>query len=74
MSAHPTYALVGSRTGDFLTYGGRVIVHHSKDEMSFLFPRTRVVKVTSDPGPTIRLKDHPDLTHVQWPLRKEAFR
>jgi hypothetical protein len=67
--------LHGARSGDLLTYGGRVIVHSNKDEMQFLFPDARVVRVTDGDslGPTLRLKDHPGMAAVRFPLRREDF-
>lgn len=69
------YALVGPRTGDLLSYGGRVIVHHDRAEMEFLFPQARIVQVTDgDLGqPTMRLQDHPDMASTSFPLRREEF-
>lgn len=69
---HPTYALQGLRTGEHLSHGGRVIVHHSKAELAFLFPRTKVVKLQEKPGRIIRLADVPDLVDVHFPPRKET--
>lgn len=68
------YGLVGRTTHDWLSYQGRVIVHHDKAEMAYLVPGTRVERITSDPGPIMQLRDHPDLASVVWPLTKEQFR
>lgn len=68
------YGLVGEHSKDWLSYGGRVIVHHNRAEMAFLFPNTRIEKITSDPGPTMRLQDHPGLTAVLWPLNRNTFK
>lgn len=70
------YGLVGARTRDFLTYGGRVLFHDNRGELEFLVPDTRVVElppsIPSDQTLPIRL--HPDLVTVEWPLTKEQFR
>lgn len=68
------YALVGDRSRDLLTYGGRVIVHQDRSEMEWLFPMSRVVEVRGDVGPEMLLRDHPSMAAVEFPLRKEAFR
>lgn len=69
------FALVGPRTGELLTYGGRVLVHNSRHEMEWLFPRSRVVRITDGElgQPTMRLRDHPGLEAVRWPLRRQDF-
>lgn len=67
------YALVGGSTNDLLTLGGRVIVHDSKEEMEWLMPNTRVVRVNGDIGPTLSLREHPSMASVQWPLNKNDF-
>jgi len=69
------YALVGPTTGDLLTYQGRVIVHGDKQEMEYLFPSSRVVKVSNgDLGqPILQLRDHPGMSQVRFPLRREDF-
>lgn len=68
------YGLVGEHTHDWLSYGGRVIVHPNRAEMAYLVPGTRVEKITADPGPIIQLRDHPGMASVIWPLTKEQFR
>lgn len=68
--------MVGGRTGELISYRGAVIVHPSREEMQFVFPMMRVVRVSDgDLGqPTMQLRDHPDLAHFRWPLRREDFR
>lgn len=69
------YAMVGRSSGELLSYGGRVIVHGDRDELQFLFPRARVVRITDgDLGqPTMLLAEHPSMVSVRWPLRREDF-
>lgn len=69
------YGLVGPRSGELLTYGGAVIYHGDRGEMEWLFPNSRVVRISDGDlgGPMIRLADHPDMTSVQFPLRREDF-
>lgn len=69
------YAMVGARTGELLTYRNRIIVHPVRAEMEFLFPHTRVVRLSMGDlkQPTIQLKDHPGMAQVRFPLRREDF-
>jgi hypothetical protein len=72
------YALLGVRSGELLSYGGRVLVHDSRPELEFLFPnraKTRIVRITDgDLGqPTMLIRDHPAMVSVRWPLRREDF-
>lgn len=75
-----TYALVGPRSGDILTYQGRPLVHGDKGEMEFLFPSSRIVAVTEgdlnrrSPLPPLPLREHPGLSHLEWPLTRDQFR
>lgn len=71
------YGLYGRATRDFLTVGGRVLVHSNRAEMEWLFPGSLVREVppTFPPGQTLPLDQHPDLVGVvTFPLTKEQFR
>jgi len=70
------YALYGDYTKDLLTFQGMVIFHTNKSEMEFLFPRSKVVRITDgDLGrPVIKLQDHPGMGHISFPLKKSEFR
>lgn len=69
------YALVGTRGGDVLSYGGRAIVHDNRVELEYLFPTTRVVECPRELVPSsIRLPAHPDMAGISFPLRREDFR
>ena len=67
--------MVGSHSGDLLSYGGAVIVHGDRDEMRWLFPNTRVVRLTDGElgQPVMQLRDHPSMDQVRFPLRREDF-
>lgn len=73
------YALYGEQTGDILTKDGRPIVHGSRTELEWLFPRSRVVAVTDadlaarSPLPPIPLAEVPGMEPVRFPLRREDF-
>ena len=71
------YVMVGLASGEAVSLGGRILVHHSRPEMEFLFPiGVRVVEIGPDipERDTMPLRDHPDLAKVRWPLRREDFR
>lgn len=67
--------MVGGRSGELLSYGGRVLVHNDRGEMEFLFPNQRVIRLTDGTlgQPEMRLRDHPGLSQVRFPLRREDF-
>lgn len=77
------WVLVQHGNGEPFTFGGRLIVHGSREELEFLVPTHPAREV---PGrspeetaarlgiPTMALKDHPDMAAVQWPLDRRRFR
>lgn len=73
------FAIYGRQTKDILTWGGQPIVHTNRYEMEWLMPGAIVVQVTErdlrdrSPLPPLRLRDHPGLAHLTWPLRREDF-
>lgn len=70
------YGLVGHTTRGLLTFNGQVIVHTSREELEWLFPKTRVVRLSDgDIGPTMQLRDHPRFAgqNISWPLKREEF-
>lgn len=70
------YAILGDYSKDLLTYQGRVIVHGNREEMEFLLPNSKIVRITDgDLGqPVMKLKDHPGLSHISFPLKRSEFR
>ncbi|MCW0214369.1 MAG: hypothetical protein OJJ54_13500 [Pseudonocardia sp.] len=70
------YGLFGKNSQDFLTYGGRILVHDNRAEMEFLFPGCPVRELPQDipPDQTLPIEHHPDLSSVSFPLRREDFR
>lgn len=70
------YGLWGRTGRDFLTYGGRVLVHGDRAELEWLFPGAAVREVppTFPEGQCLPVKFHPDLASVTWPLTREQFR
>lgn len=70
------YVMVGGSSGELLTYRGRVITHGNRREMEYLFPGTRVIELPDNEmrgRPQMALRDHPDMSSVRWPLRREDF-
>jgi len=68
------YGLWGGKTGQFLTQGGRVIFHTSREEMEFLFPGTPVKPVGINPLEGIPLQYVRGMEAVQFPLDRGEFR
>lgn len=66
------WCLVGTASGEVLTYRGYAIVHENKAELEYLFPGNRVVPLPSYYGEslTVQLKNHPDMDTVVFPLDK----
>jgi hypothetical protein len=61
-------------SGDVFTRHGDVLVHDSRGELEFLFPGREFADVTESVLPKTRLRDHPDMAAVRFPLRREDFR
>lgn len=69
------YAMVGDKSHDYITYGGRVLVHYDVDELHFLFPNMRLVTVKENlQRELMMLRDHPDMASVTFPLKRSDFR
>jgi hypothetical protein len=63
--------------GQLLSWNGRVIVHNNRDELEFLLTGDiRIIQCPPDipPEQTIELRFHPQFSHHQFPLRREAYR
>lgn len=74
MGRQQTFALRGNRTGEILTWNGKVITHTNRAEMEFLIRNATVVPYTVPLTDSIPLSMHPDFDSVQFPLNKEDFR
>lgn len=71
------YAMLGAVSGEALSYGGLILTHDDRAELEFLFIgiRGRVVEL-GDQTPEydcMSVKQHPDLSDIRWPLRREDF-
>lgn len=69
------YGIVGPASQELLTYRGRVLVHDNRQELEFLLPGARVVRLSDgDLGqPVLPVRQHPNFAAVRWPLRREDF-
>jgi hypothetical protein len=69
------YGIVGGTSGQLITYRGAALVHDNRAEMEFLFPNARVVRLSKGllGQPWMKLKDHPQMVSVRFPLRREDF-
>lgn len=76
------FAIAGRTSGEILSYRGRMVVHHDRREMEYLFPGERIVmlvgytreEVAHKYGrPAMLLKDHPDMAAVSWPINPKEF-
>lgn len=76
------FALEGVVTKEILSYRGRMVLHHDRRELEFLFPGYKVVMLTGYSvqecaqhygRPAMLLKEHPDMAAVDWPLNPRRF-
>lgn len=70
------YGLYGKYSRDFLTFGGRILVHGNSAELEFLFPGCPIRELPADisVGQTLPLAMHPDLASTTFPLDRNQFR
>ena len=68
------YGLWGDKSGQFLTQGGRVIFHTSREELEFLFPGTPVKPVDVSPLEGIPVQYLRGMEAVEFPIDRSAFR
>lgn len=62
------FGLYGQHSRDFLTYEGRILVHHDKAQMEFLVVGALVRELPADipDDQTLPIRFHPDLAAVQF--------
>lgn len=72
MADKELWCLVGDKSNELFTYKGWLLVHEDKRELEYLFPGNKVVQKPSWYGDdlTMPLKDHPDMSAVQFPLEE----
>ncbi|HET9234929.1 MAG TPA: hypothetical protein VFP10_12380 [Candidatus Eisenbacteria bacterium] len=75
--------LVTARSGEPFSFRGKVILHDGPAaEVEYILPTVRTVEVRGPAErvsarlgrPVMRLRDHPDLASVRWPLDRRDFR
>lgn len=71
------FAMIGEVSGEALSYGGLILIHDNPAELEFLFTgiRGRVVELGDQfsDSDCMSIKQHPDMSQVRWPLRREDF-
>lgn len=70
------YMLIAPASREPYSYQGAVLIHDNPRELEWLFPGVRVAKL---PGrglgrPLLRLRHHPDMHAVEFPLSEGDFR
>lgn len=68
------YGLWGEKSQQFLTQGGRVIFHTSREELEFLLPEATVKPVDVNPLEGIPIQYMKGMEAVQFPLDRSEFR
>lgn len=72
------HCLRGPQSGDLLTLGGKLVVHHTAQELHVLVPGAQVVPVppSAKGGPFLPISAHPQFRAVRsWdPIDPEEFR
>lgn len=75
-------ALKGPRTGELLSYRGRVLLHDGPaEEVAYLLPTVTPVQLPGDAQriaarlgrPVLMLRDHPSMASVRWPIDRRDF-
>lgn len=75
------FALKANAIGELLSYRGAVIYHDNPLELEWLFEKPielgslTIVELPRQLGrPLMKLRNHPDMAAVEWPLCKDDFR
>lgn len=70
------YGLYGRNSRDFLTWGGRILIHDNRAEMEWLFPGVPVRELPNDipANQTLPIEHHPDLAGTTFPIDRREFR
>lgn len=69
------YAMVGTASGEALSYCGLILTHTDRAELEYLFSGVRIVELGSQipEYDCMSITQHPDLNGVRWPLVREDF-
>lgn len=73
-SLSPAFQMLVTSKGEPFTYGGRILVHESREELGYLFPNNRTAPYRGSEGDAMLLIDHPDMAAVRFPLNRKDFR
>jgi len=82
MSNSKWFAIQSHQTGELYSLKLCVIVHDNPNELGWLITNAKVVSMKGETPYDVAnwlgrrvmlLKDHPDLSHVRWPLVKNDF-
>jgi hypothetical protein len=71
------YGLVGERSRELLTHGGRVLWHTDAAELGYLVPvgaGTTELPPDIPAAETLHISQHPQMAAVSWPLNRRDFR
>lgn len=67
------YALKGDRSGQILTWNGKVITHTNREELDFLVRGARAVPLSVRFEDSIPIQFVPGFEKVRFPLDREDF-
>lgn len=67
------YALKGDRSGQVLTWNGKVITHTNREELGFLVRGAQPVPLSVKFEDSIPIQFVPGFEDVQFPLNREDF-
>lgn len=70
------YAIWLPNSQTYATQGGKLLIHHIRHEMEWLFPNNEIreVRVQPDPDETLALRFARGMESYEFPLRKEDFK
>jgi hypothetical protein len=67
------WMMVTNKTAEPFTFGGRILVHESREDLEYLFPNQRLVPYKGSEGECMALVNHPDMAAVTFPLDPRDF-
>lgn len=71
------YGLLGDRSRDWITFGGRILWHDNPHELAYLFPSgVKVGEVPRDipDQQMLPIREHPAMASTRFPLQRSDFR
>jgi hypothetical protein len=67
------FAIWGANSQSWISYNGKVLVHGNRAELEYIFPGQTVRPIELREEEAMSIKKHPQMSNVQWPLRREDF-